>query len=457
MTRADDVDDLRTLRTERGWSQREVSDQLVRLAWRLRRERIGVNADMVAKWERGEKTPSRRYRELLGSLFEPNWSHRHAGAAAMWPSQGPAAIELQQQTLVDSMDGVLSFLDELGSAAGVLQPRIINVWRDEVIRRRVLLKLAALAPAAALHSASVEQEPVRPSREVVDRLDDLAVRYRSLYHSIAPATLVTPVMAHLETLTDLLGQKMTPAMRRHLFANKADVATIAGRLAFFDLSNSLGGRSYFHLALESAISAGDHLRAAAALGHMAFVPASERNLDTALGYLSAAEGHLLKQPYGPLRSWLAAVEAEIQANAGSAAAAEDAVDRARTALGIGGFEEPPWFDYYDSVRLAGFAGYVSLRAGRFDEARKSLDEALNRLPRHAVKQRAVYLCDYATVQLHDGELDDACEAAGTAIDQLNRAGYATGSERLTGFRAALAPWSNSPAVRLLDDQLAAVA
>jgi len=33
------------------------------------REHVGVNADMVAKWERGMKGVSPRYRELLCRLF----------------------------------------------------------------------------------------------------------------------------------------------------------------------------------------------------------------------------------------------------------------------------------------------------------------------------------------------------------------------------------------------------
>jgi transcriptional regulator with XRE-family HTH domain len=60
---------LRPLREERGWTQQEVAEQIARLAWLRRREHVGVNADMVAKWERGEKRPSPRYRELLCLLF----------------------------------------------------------------------------------------------------------------------------------------------------------------------------------------------------------------------------------------------------------------------------------------------------------------------------------------------------------------------------------------------------
>ncbi len=61
---------LRALREERGWTQQEVAEQVSRLAWLRQHERVGVNADMVAKWERGGKQPSPRYRELLCLVFE---------------------------------------------------------------------------------------------------------------------------------------------------------------------------------------------------------------------------------------------------------------------------------------------------------------------------------------------------------------------------------------------------
>src|SRR5436190_23423692 len=60
---------LREARRDRGWTQEEAADQLARLAWVRCGERVGVNADMIAKWERGEKNPSTRYRELLCLLY----------------------------------------------------------------------------------------------------------------------------------------------------------------------------------------------------------------------------------------------------------------------------------------------------------------------------------------------------------------------------------------------------
>jgi tetratricopeptide (TPR) repeat protein len=270
--------------------------------------------------------------------------------------------------------------------------------------------------------------------------------------------LLTPVVAHLETIRDALRHATAPALRRKLLANRARVATLAGRLAFFDLRDAMGARSYYNLALESAREAGDHHQAAAALGHVAFIPAADRGFTAALDYLQGAERHLAKHAHGPLSSWLAAVESEIHTNAGSHTTALAAIDRAREALARPGLVPSlPWFDYYDETRLAGFAGYATLRAGRFDESRTALTEALDRLPAAAVKQRAVFLTDLATVHLHDGDLDEACRSAAAAADELHRAGYATGSGRLQEFRAAVARWSTTPAVRMLDEQLALIA
>ena len=71
---------LRALREERGWTQQEVAEQLSRLAFLRMKRHVGVNADMVAKWERGVKAPSKQYRELLGLLFG-------VSAGGSWPQR----------------------------------------------------------------------------------------------------------------------------------------------------------------------------------------------------------------------------------------------------------------------------------------------------------------------------------------------------------------------------------
>jgi hypothetical protein len=190
---------------------------------------------------------------------------------------------------------------------------------------------------------------------------------------------------------------------------------------------------------------------------MAFIPAADYGFGAALDYLRAAADHAARRPDGRVASWLSAVESEIQTNAGSHTAALAAIDRARETLVKPGLNaDLPWFDYYDATRLSGFAGYALLRAGKNDESRAELTEAVSRLPNAAVKQRAVFLADIATVQLACGDLDEACRTAGDAAEQLRRAGYAIGFGRLREFRAAVERWSDSIPVRALDEQLAAL-
>jgi tetratricopeptide (TPR) repeat protein len=288
-------------------------------------------------------------------------------------------------------------------------------------------------------------------------LDHLAARYQTLYHSTAPAVLMTPVMAHLQTLRDLLREGGAASLRRRLLANQARVATLAGRLAFFDLQDWLTARGYYNLALESAREAGDQLQAAAALAHTAFVPAADHGFAAALDYLRGAAHHMAKRPDGRVASWLCAIESEIQTNAGEHTAALVSIDRAREALAEPGLTaDLPWFDYYDATRLSGFAGYANLRAGRPEESRAALTEAVGHLPRTAVKQRAVFLADIASVELSCGDLDQACRIAGDAAAELGQAGYAVGFGRLRDFRRLVERWSDSTPVRALDEQLAAL-
>jgi transcriptional regulator with XRE-family HTH domain/tetratricopeptide (TPR) repeat protein len=449
---------LRELREERGWTQQEVAEQVSRLAWLRRRERVGVNADMVAKWERGEKRPSPRYRDLLCLLFATDAQALGIGAAVQ-VTAGPQS-DPDDSSLIATLGGAASLLDQLGAAGAILQPRMFGIWKDELMQRRALLKLIGLATTTSFVSLP-DGDPSRsgkPTPATAHDLDHLAGRYQALYHSTAPAVLMTPVIAHLETLRDLLRQGGTASVRRRLLANQARVATLAGRLAFFDLRDSLTARGYYSLALESAGEAGEHLQAASALAHMAFVPAADHGFAAAVEYVRGAGRHVARRPDNRVTSWLHAVESEIQANAGSHDAALAAIDQAREALAKPGLTaDLPWFDYYDDTRLSGFAGYATLRAGRFEESRAALTDALSRLPRTAVKQRAVFLTDIATVGLSSGDLDQACRTAGDAADQLRQAGYAVGFGRLRDFRRSVERWSDSTPVRMLDEQLAALA
>jgi hypothetical protein len=156
-----------------------------------------------------------------------------------------------------------------------------------------------------------------------------------------------------------------------------------------------------------------------------------------------------------LRSWIAAVEAELLTPVNPAASLR-ALDHAQTLLADTAEGTPAWFDYYSTERLHGFRGYTLLKVGRVDEARQVLNAALGGLPPAAVKQRAVFLMDIASSHISGDapDVEHACQLAADGAASLAIAGYATAGDRLREFRAQVRPWDHTSAVRNLDERLA---
>src|SRR3954470_11558046 len=130
---------LREARRDRGWTQEEAADQLGRLAWVRRGERVGVNADMIAKWERGDKSPSARYRELLCLLYGATPEYlgiARTPRSKTRPPQDTESPAVTERGLVDALGGAAAILDQLGAAGGILAPRMFDAWKDDVMQRR---------------------------------------------------------------------------------------------------------------------------------------------------------------------------------------------------------------------------------------------------------------------------------------------------------------------------------
>src|SRR5262249_41950423 len=123
---------LAEARTDRGWIQQDVADHLARLAWLRYRKRVGVNANMVSKWEAGPKQPNPMYRELLCLLFKATPEYLGIGRAPAGKTTEPDdPAALSERALVDSLGGAAAILDQLGPAGGILQPRMFEAWKED--------------------------------------------------------------------------------------------------------------------------------------------------------------------------------------------------------------------------------------------------------------------------------------------------------------------------------------
>jgi len=309
--------------------------------------------------------------------------------------------------------------------------------------------LGLLDPAAA--------DPAGHARAATATITDwehLAERYQALYATADPAALLTQVAAHVRMVTGALGREHTAVRRRRLLCHRATVATLAGRLAYEDLGDALSGRAFYSVAVDSARQAEDDQAAATVLGYTAQLAHCEGMTAAAIDYLAAALAHAERIP--ALAPWLASVQAVIHADSGDHTRAAEVLRRAEPLVDQPATQPCLLFDYGPAY-LTAASGHTHLQAGDHTAARAALAAALDQLPPTARRARIFVLVDLATVEVHAGDVPEACRYATTAADLLRRAPYATGTARLRAFRAVAARPIGSRALRVLDERLAQLA
>jgi transcriptional regulator with XRE-family HTH domain len=435
---------LRELRAEVGWTQQQLADGLARLAWTQGHGHVAVNADMVAKWERGVKGVSPRYRALLCQLFGVTAEQLGFGPTV---SVTPSRPVRDPESLVAMLDEATSLLDQLGAAGTALAPQMLAAWKEAVTSRRTMLGLldpAAIDPAGHARAATA----------TITDFEQLAQRYQALYATADPAALLTPVTAHIRMVNAALSRDHTAGERRRLLRNRATVATFAGRLASEDLGDAASGRAYFSLALDSAREAGDNQTAATVLGYTAQLAHAEGMTTAALDHLTAALDRATTAP--AVAPWLASIQAIIHADSGDRTAAIDALHRAEP-VAHQRTTQPPLLLDHGSAHLAAAIGHVHLQTGHATAALTALAAALDQLPLTARRARVLALTNLAIVELRTGKLSDACRHATTAAELLHRTPYATGAARLRAFRSMAARPLGPRALRALDNQIGRIA
>ena len=243
---------LRERRLQRAMTQQEVAEGLERLAWVHATRRVGVNADMVSKWERGRKVPSRFYLRLLCSLFDATAEELGYGSSSAVDTTSSANIETRGSATEDLVH-VYAVLDGANAPVELLQPKMLELWREDLLSRRQVLRLMGVAPAAGGLNAiettisvlPTTRGPVFRGEETLVQLDELAGRLESLYHSSDPRRLLLPVRSLIGTAEDFLPDARGRGVRQALLGIVARAHLLAGRLSFFDLHDSLpAGRTW---------------------------------------------------------------------------------------------------------------------------------------------------------------------------------------------------------------------
>lgn len=442
-------------RLQRGWSREELVEQIKRSMKQADEAEPGLNADIVRRWETGDRKPEPRYRKHLVLVFGAPAGELgllSTEELAMCPAHQPAPPEtaglLMNEQLVDAV--VKKVMLVLGGNA--------EFGRHMFLKGLLGVSLGALLSNGVAVPNSVEALAGEPRAQLdprsVEAYSAITASQRELYWTSSAVNLLPSVAAHVQLGAGMLRSTSDAdgPLSQFLAAALAESALLAARLNFFDLDSADAAESFFQLAADAAAASQDHSLATAVLAHRAFVPGFAGQEQPARDFLKAAHAHA-RYGAGPLlRSWLHCVEAEISARTGRSKASLTRIRSAEDALTTTG-TDPVWLDYFDGSRLDGFAGNTLLLAGQNRGAVARLEQAVGGLTEASGKQRAVLLFDLAAA-LAPLDADHSLATAQQACDVVGRIPYATALQRVHGVRTALRA---TPHLRQLDERVRALA
>ncbi len=406
---------LQAHRERRDLSQQDVAEAIASLAWTTEQRMVGVNADMVSKWERGEKLPSKPYRKLLCALYDAT----------------PEQLAFRQTSHGD----------------------YVETGGD--INRRELLRGAALIGTAALtHPLRV---PRRIDPETVSCLHGMLAEYAKVDNLLGPQPLLATMTVHLDYISELL-TVASGGIRAKLLAVGAHYAEFAGWL-YQDAGNMRTGVYWSDRALSWAQAGGDPLMTSYVLMRRSNQASGSGDARRTLGLAQLA----LRAPdrLSPrARALIHRQEAHGYALSGDAAACASALEAAR--------EQVARTDDYGPAERAvtGYCtpAYIELEAagcwmtlGQPAKAVAIYQQGLAQLPPEYPRDRGVQLARLATAHAVNQEPEQACRAAEEAITLAGRTGSGRAVGELLRLPVKLAAWQDLPAVAHLTEVIARAA
>jgi hypothetical protein len=290
---------------------------------------------------------------------------------------------------------------------------------------------------------------------MVDGYEFITAQQRTLYWAVPPARMYQPAVAHAQLGAALLAGSGPESQRTRLASSLAEASLLAARLAHWDLKRTDQARLHYRNALIAAREADDHEIGSAILAHLAFLPAYDGKPGEARDLMRAAYAHAARGVSPEQRSWLHAVDAEVEAKVGDGRRSVDLIKRAEDALTDtpSAAGNPDWLDFYDATRLNGFKGFCYLAGGQADQARESLLCSLMALKPNEAKQRTIVLADMAKICVHTKDVDEACRTLTRALENLDKYWYGMGWDRIVGVRTSLDPFKDTRMVRDLDNRM----
>ena len=261
------------------------------------------------------------------------------------------------------------------------------------------------------------------------------------------------LLEHLQSVIELLEVSQPTSIHRRLCSIASELALATG-VMLTSMRDFANAQTYYRLSIEAARESAHHPLEAVGLARSSLALIYDDQAPVALPYVQEARRLAHQSATTTTRAWLAAVEAEVQANMNKLDActrsleqAEIVTDRALQP------EEDPYKTTFSRPLLAGYKGVCYLRLKKPDMAQVILQEALAQPNSPSIYLQSSMLTDLATTYTQQGEIEEACRVATQAVTMTIYTRIPSMRQYLWDFRQQLERWEHTQAVKDLDKQL----
>jgi tetratricopeptide (TPR) repeat protein/transcriptional regulator with XRE-family HTH domain len=464
---------LRQERLKRGWSLRQTANQLCKVC--EQEEHIpGVTADMISKWERGEKKPSRYYQEKFCLLYGASADQlgfisikdvigtRQASDATLicsipvvfsQPSAatltidtllrgGQAAQEIIAASLLSLSSQQLAFLTEAGWTVQDIIAALHVVLQGETamatLNRRQVLQLGAGLVLSGIPLPSHEHLSMEERSQLTQALGESIAAGWKLFHTEGMEQVLAVGQAQLY-LVQQAHSTLYPGVRPVFYSS---VYRLIGAALHFQGRYHEAGHAH-EKAYIAALEGADVWNMAQSLSWRAYGWRSLGRNSDALQATDAAL-HLISEKRDTesirLRARLLALGAENAALMGEEKQVQARLHASEELLDY----LPGLHEEFDRASWLQQAGTCALTLGQHDLAAEQLRQALDELPSQWTLRYVLTALFLVGALMHKGQLDEALTIAQRTLPLVKGTHAPALTEEFTGYlqKEVLAQYPN---------------
>ena len=387
-------------------------------------ELLGVERTTVVRWEAGETAPLPWCRPKLAEVLAVSLDTLHELLAT--PEDLPA----------QPSDALLLSLGELSSAqVGTLIERFTAM--DIGSRRELLQELTIMSGAILVQPVRhwLAQElaavplvsPESVSGDALDALERAVMLFSQWDASGMGGLHRKAVAGQLNAVAETLHEPYSPAVRQRLFQITADLAQLAGWMAYDQGLPGVAQRYYLQ-GLSACHEAQSPLLGAKILGDMSRLSTKYRHNEDSLDLTRTALYILPRHDSARVRTELLGLESRVHARLGNQAAAARAADACVEAWQDAQDEPAPaWLDYLNQAGADGQAADAYIELALRAEDSEHAPAYAERAERHALsaresrppgydRSRALDEIRLAQVRLAQRDLGESVAVAQSALE-----------------------------------------